>query len=142
MSGSGLPPHGETYLEKFPFWFSQLPNHTAFHRACGLLEAGINSFQAAEKLEESLQDIRQTFKGLLGPYHYKMLYDFLVATKFLPPRWVYTYPVCAGGGTAQGLRKMFEVSDKQTGPKPTQPCCKNSCTPSNKSPKRGGPRTT
>ena len=104
MSGSGLPPHGGTYLQRIPFWFCQLLHHSAFNRACGLLEAGISSFQAAEELEESLQDIRQTFEGLLGPYHYKMLCDFLVAIKLLPPRWAFTYPVCPGGGTAQGLR--------------------------------------
>ena len=117
MSGSGLPPHGETYLERFPFWFREVWHNSAIARACGFAEDGINSFEAAAKLEESLQDIRQTFKGLLGPYHYKMLYDFLVATKLLPPRWVYTYPVCPGGGTAQGLRKMFEVPGRQAGPK-------------------------
>ena len=54
---------------------------------------------------------------MLGPYHFKMLYDFLVATKLLPPRWVYTYPVCPAGGAAQGLRNMFEVSKEITGPK-------------------------
>ena len=90
MSGSGLPPHGDTYLERFPFWSRQTHDHTAFRRVCGLLEAGIHSFEAAEKMEESLQEIRQSFKGLLGPYPYKMLYDFFVATKLLSPRWVYT----------------------------------------------------
>ena len=64
MSGSGLPPHGETYLERFPFWFREVWHNSAFARARGYLEDGINSFEAAAKLEESLQDIRKTFKGL------------------------------------------------------------------------------
>ena len=60
MSGSGLLPYGETSLDRFAFWFRQAPGHAAFQRACGLLEAGINSFQAAKKLGDSLQDLRHT----------------------------------------------------------------------------------
>ena len=35
-------------------------------------------------LEESLQELRGAIKGLLGQYHLKLLYDYLVATKLLP----------------------------------------------------------
>ena len=68
-------------------------------------------------MEECLQNIRGTIKGLLGPYHLKMLYDHLVAARLLPPRWVFTYPVSQGGGTARGLREIFEVTGRQTGAK-------------------------
>jgi len=115
MSGSGLPAAGETYLDRFAHWFMQVLEHAAFQKACALLEAGIKSFEAAEKLERSLQDLRQAFKGLLGPYRYKVLYDYLVATDFLPPRWVYTYPVCSDGGTAQGLRELYAISGRRAG---------------------------
>ena len=35
MSGSGLPPHGETYLARFPFWFKEVWHNSTFARACG-----------------------------------------------------------------------------------------------------------
>jgi len=117
MSGSGLPPHGETYLERFRFWFYQIEDLGSYQGACKILEVRVNSFPEAEKLEECLQDIRDTIKVLLGPYHFKMLHDFLLATRLLPPRLVFTYPVSAGGGTARGLQQMFEITGKKTGPK-------------------------
>jgi len=117
MSGSGLLPVGETYLDRFPFWFRQVSAHPAFERACGVLDAGITNFRGAELLEQNLQELRRHVKGLWGDYHYKMLYDFLVATRFLPPRWVFKYPVSSEGGTAQGLCKMFATSGKGLGPK-------------------------
>ena len=117
MSGSGLPPYGDTYLDRYPYWFMQVLIHSAFERACGLLEAGIKSFKEAEQLERSLQDLRQASKVLLGNYRYKVLYDFLVAIGFLLPRWVYKYPVSSDGGTAQGLCQMYSISGENAGPK-------------------------
>ena len=32
MSGSGLPPHGEINLERFPFWFREVWHNSAFAR--------------------------------------------------------------------------------------------------------------
>ena len=95
----------------------QVSAYSALEGACGVLEVGIRSFAAAELLDQSLQELRQNFKGLLGDYHYKMLYDYLVATKFLPPRWVCKYPVCSEGGTARGLCEMFSISGEGSGPK-------------------------
>ena len=40
-----------------------------------------------------------------------------MATKFLPPRWVFKYPVCSEGGTARGLCEMFSISGEKSGPK-------------------------
>ena len=117
MSGSGLLPFGDTYLDRFAFWFQQVSVHSAFERACALLEAGITSFAEAELLDQNLQKLRQNIKGLLGDYHFKMLYDYLVASKFLPPRWVCKYPVCAEGGTARGLREMYSITGEGSGPK-------------------------
>ena len=52
VSGSGLPAYGATYLDRFPHWFEQVFNSTAFDHACGLLEAGIQNFQQAQQLEQ------------------------------------------------------------------------------------------
>ena len=117
MSGSGLLPFGETYVDRFPFWFMQVSAHPAFERACGLLDAGITNFEGAGLVDDDLQELRGDSKGLLGDYHYKLLYDYLVATKLLPPRWVWTYPVSSEGGTALGLCKMFATSGEGLGPK-------------------------
>ena len=117
MTGSGLMPFGENYLDRFPFWFQQVSIHSAFAQACALLEAGITSFALAELLELNLQKMRRDIKGLLGDYHFKMLYDYLVASKFLPPRWVCKYPVCSDGGTARGLRDMYSITGEGSGPK-------------------------
>ena len=84
MSGSGLLPHGDTYVQRFSYWFKKIPDHGSFQRASDILEAGIHSFEAAEMLEERLQELRCAIKGLLGQYHLKLLYDYLVATKLLP----------------------------------------------------------
>ena len=119
MSGCGLLPHGETYVQRFAYWFKQIPDHCGFQRASDILERGIHSFAEAQQLDTSLRELRGAIKGLLGPYHFKMLHDFLVAARFLPPRWVFTYPVSPSGGTAKGLRRIFEVAGRQTG---TQAC--------------------
>ena len=51
MSGSGLLPHGDTYVQRFSYWFKKIPDHGSFQRASDILEAGIRSFEAAEMLE-------------------------------------------------------------------------------------------
>ena len=117
ISGSGLLPYGQTYLDRFPFWFQVVWGHTAFEQACALLSAGITSFAQAELLHVHLEKLRGDIKGLLGDYHFKMLHDYLVASKFLHPRWVCKYPVCAVGGTARGLREMFCLTGMGMGPK-------------------------
>ena len=60
--------------------------------------------------------LRKAHTGLLGPYHYKSLYDYLVATSFLPPRYVWKYPVCPDGGTTRRLCEVYAISGHQTGP--------------------------
>ena len=117
MTGSGLLPFGDNYLDRFTFWFKQVSIHPAFEQACALLEAGITSFAFAELLDLNLQKLRRDIKGLLGDYHFKMLHDYIVASKFLPPRWVCKYPVCAEGGTARGLREMFSLTGVGARPK-------------------------
>ena len=117
MSVSGLLPYGDTYLDRFTFWFQQVWGHSAFQQACALLSAGITSFAQAELLHVHLEKLRGDMKVLLGDYHFKMLHDYLVASKFFPPRWVCQYPVCAVGGTARGLREMFCLTGMGTGPK-------------------------
>merc|ERR1711904_711172 len=76
------------------------------------LEGGIDSFAAADKLDDELQKIRGLVPGLLGEYHFKMLYDFLVGSGILPPRWSRRLPVCPTGGTAAGLRDIYGTTSK------------------------------
>ena len=64
ISGSGLCPYGETYLDRFPLWFQQVWGHSAFEQACALLSAGITSFAQAELLHVHLERLRGDIKGL------------------------------------------------------------------------------
>ena len=73
MSGSGLPPYGDTYLDRYPYWFKQVFNHSAFERACGLLEAGIKSFKEAEQLEHQLRELRQTLSAAHTQHRHRLL---------------------------------------------------------------------
>ena len=65
MSGSGLLPFGETYVDRFPFWLMQVSAHPAFERAYGLLDAGVTNFEGAGLVDDNLQELRGDFKGLL-----------------------------------------------------------------------------
>ena len=52
--GCGLPPHGETYLDRFTFWFQEVWKHEALHQASHLLSSSVATFAAAKELEVAL----------------------------------------------------------------------------------------
>ena len=72
-------------------------------------------FRFGEGVRCSIDQIPMDHTGLLGPYHYNSLYDYLVATSFLPPRCVCTYPACSGIGTARGLCELYGITGEKTG---------------------------
>ena len=85
--------------------------------ACALIRSGINNFAQARTLYQELLHVRRVASGLLGDYHFKMLIDFRVSAEFLPPRCVFTYPVCSRSGTAQGLKRVYQVKGSGYGTK-------------------------
>ena len=117
MSGSGMPAHGKTFHDKFPHFFRLVKESEPFNNACDIVTKGVDDFSTAKKLDTELQRVRKLVPGLLGDYHFKMLIDFMVACNFLPAGWVLTYPVCSKGGTATGLRELYNVKGKGVGVK-------------------------
>ena len=109
MSGSGLPPVGETYLERFPAHFQTLRASLSFKNTVAVLRAGVDGPAAAAELRSQMEKLRKVVPGMLGRYHYKMLFDFIIATGWLPPQFVSRYPVCPTSGTAQELRLLYNA---------------------------------
>jgi hypothetical protein len=107
MPGSGLSPMGTDYYDRFVVHFGSLRQSAEFAAVCALVESGIQTNEQADKLRKESQRMRKVVPGMLGEYHYKMWWDFLVATTWCPASLVREYPVCAKGGTAQGLRRLY-----------------------------------
>eukprot|EP00973_Karenia_brevis_P095036 12425371-Karenia_brevis.AAC.1 len=116
MSGRGLSPVAGEYFDRFPVHFRALWHRPEFLDVCNRLESGFAGEAEANVFRDSCQSLRHVCSGMLGDYHYKMFWDFLVATRWFPARLVRRYPVCQKGGTAIGLARVFALS-KQVGAK-------------------------
>ena len=111
MSGPGLPPvPGGEYLDRFPEHFRSIIESPAFCNVVELLEAGVCTVEQAEAVRVALTALRKLVPGLLGDYHFKMLWDLTLASGWFPPHLVCQYPVCKNGGTATGLKRMFRTA--------------------------------
>jgi hypothetical protein len=80
------------------------------HQLCSILRTGISSFDMYEEFVETFEKLRCVVPGGLGIYHYKNAYAVLIATNWIPPRYVTRIPVDPGksGGTATGLREVYQ----------------------------------
>ena len=111
MSGSGMPPIQEgDYLDRFPVHFRSVMESDAFREVVSLLQIGISTDEQAQTMGIAMATLRKLVPGMLGDYHYKMLWDLTVVANWFPPRLVRNYPVCKKGGTAIGLRNIFKAS--------------------------------
>ena len=76
MSGSGLPNiAGTQFLDKVPAHFRTLWQSTAFAQVVQKLQRGVISASDVEDLDKLLEKMRRVVPGMLGDYHYKMLWD-------------------------------------------------------------------
>ena len=108
MPGSGLPAvAGGDYLDRFSAHFRTMRDSGAFLSVVALLQRGVSSPEEADEVRAAMGALRKVVSGMLGDYHYKMLWDLTVGANWFPAHLVHTYPVCKNGGTASGLRDIF-----------------------------------
>ena len=97
--------------DKFINDFQAMSQHASWRAMCRQIESGISSFEDFELLRQRMNEVSADIQGALPGYHGILFLDHLIRTKWLPPRYVSSWPVAVNTGTAEGLDKMYGVCE-------------------------------
>ena len=94
MPGSGMPPiPGGEYFNRFPVHFRCAMESSAFSSIVALLQVGVSTEEQAVAMCSAMTTLRKLVPGMLGDYHYKMLWGLTIVSQWFLARFVRTYSV-------------------------------------------------